>query len=95
MSDQQQPKQINFTILPDEDSTAFRASVARRKGLTFVLVRRSVPRNERAYRLIEQGLIRLDGLVTHRFPLRQATEAFETAAAREGLKVLVQPGLAT
>jgi L-iditol 2-dehydrogenase len=78
--------------IPDEDSTAFRASVARRKGLTFVLVRRSVPRNERAYRLIEAGRIRLDGLVTHRFPLDRATEAFEAAAARQGLKVLVHPG---
>ena len=79
--------------IPDEDSTAFRASVARRKGLTFILVRRSVPRNERAYRLIETGRIRLDGLVTHRFPLSRSTEAFEVAAAREGLKVMVQPGL--
>jgi L-iditol 2-dehydrogenase len=52
-----------------------------------------VPRNERAYRLIETGRIRLDGLVTHRFPLSRSTEAFEVAAAREGLKVMVQPGL--
>jgi L-iditol 2-dehydrogenase len=80
--------------IPDEDSTTFRASVARRKGLTFALVRRSVPRNERAYRLIEAGHIRLDDLVTHRFPLERATEAFEVAAAREGLKVMVRPGRA-
>jgi L-iditol 2-dehydrogenase len=79
--------------IPDEDATTFRASVARRKGLTFTLVRRSVPVNERAYRLIEAGLIRLDGLVTHRFPLERATEAFEVAAQREGLKVMVQPGM--
>ncbi len=77
--------------IPDEDATTFRASVARRKGLTFTLVRRSVPRNERAYRLIETGRIRLDGLVSHRFPLQQAVEAFEVAASREGLKVMVQP----
>jgi L-iditol 2-dehydrogenase len=81
--------------IPDEDATTFRASVARRKGLTFVLVRRSVPRNERAYRLIETGRIRLDGLVTHRFPLRQAVEAFEVAATRQGLKVMVQPSHAS
>lgn len=81
--------------IPDDDSTTFRASVARRKGLTLTLVRRSVPANERAYRLIEAGLIRLDGLVTHRFPLDRATEAFEAAAARVGLKVMVQPGLSS
>jgi L-iditol 2-dehydrogenase len=77
--------------IPDEDVTAFRASVARRKGLTLVLVRRSVPANERAYRLVEAGRIRLDGLVSHRLPLTDATQAFETAARRAGLKVIVQP----
>jgi L-iditol 2-dehydrogenase len=77
--------------IPDEDTTTFRASVARRKGLTFMLVRRSVPANERAYRLIESGHIRLDGLVTHRLPLARAVEAFEVAVAREGLKVIVEP----
>ncbi len=80
--------------IPDDDATTFQASVARRKGLTLMLVRRSVPANERAYRLIEAGRVRLDGLVSHRFPLSGATEAFETAAIREGLKVVVQPGLA-
>ena len=34
--------------IPDEDSTTFRASVARRKGLTLMLVRRSIPRHELA-----------------------------------------------
>lgn len=77
--------------IPDEDTTSFRASVARRKGLTLVLVRRSVPANERAYRLVEAGRIRLEGLVSHRLPLAQATEAFETAARRAGLKVIVLP----
>jgi L-iditol 2-dehydrogenase len=81
--------------IPDEDATTFRASVARRKGLTFTLVRRSVPVNERAYRLIEAGLIRLDGLVTHRFPLERAVDAFEVAATREGLKVMVLPGMSS
>lgn len=80
--------------IPDEDTTAFQASVARRKGLTLVLVRRSVPANERAYRLIEAGRIRLDGLVSHRFPLGRSAEAFEAAATRQGLKVIVEPGQA-
>ena len=59
--------------IPDEDSTTFRASTARRKGLTLMLVRRSVPAHERAFRLIEAGRIRLDGLVSHRFPLDRST----------------------
>lgn len=78
--------------IPDDDRTTFQASVARRKGLGLLLVRRSVPANERARRLIEAGRIRLDGLVTHRLPLGRAAEAFELAAARPGLKVVVEPG---
>jgi L-iditol 2-dehydrogenase len=77
--------------IPDDDTTTIQASVARRKGLTLALVRRSVPANERAYRLIEAGRIRLEGLVTGRLPLTSATEAFELAAARQGLKVVVEP----
>lgn len=78
--------------IPDDDTTTFRASVARRKGLTLMVVRRSVPAAERAYRLIAAGLIDLSGLVTHRYPLGRVIEAFEVAATREGLKVIVQPG---
>jgi L-iditol 2-dehydrogenase len=78
--------------IPDEDRTTFRASVARRKGLTLSLVRRAVPAHERALRLIEAGRIRLDGLVSHRLPLTRTEEAFELAASRAGLKVVVEPG---
>ena len=78
--------------IPDEDSTAFQASVARRKGLTLMLVRRSVPAQERASRLIEAGRIRLDELISHRLPLSGASEALELAASRVGLKVIIQPG---
>ncbi len=78
--------------IPDDDSTAFQASAARRKGLTLKLVRRSVPAHERAIRLIEAGHIRLDGLVSHRFSLEQSPEAFENAASRAGLKVVIEPG---
>jgi L-iditol 2-dehydrogenase len=77
--------------IPDDDTTTIQASVARRKGLTLALVRRSVPANERAYRLIEAGRIRLDGLVSDRLPLARASEAFQVAAARTGLKVVVEP----
>jgi L-iditol 2-dehydrogenase len=78
--------------IPDEDATTFQASVARRKGLSLLLVRRSVPAHERASRLIESGRIRLDGLVTDRLPLSRGAEALERAGRRTGLKVIVQPG---
>jgi L-iditol 2-dehydrogenase len=77
--------------IPDEDETRFVASVARRKGLTLRLVRRSVPRYEQALRVIASGRIRLDGLVSHRFTLAEAAAAFELAERRDGLKVAILP----
>jgi L-iditol 2-dehydrogenase len=77
--------------IPDEDETTFRASLARRKGLTLVAVRRMKEVYPRAIGLAERGLVDLPGLVTHRYPLAEAATAFRTAAAREGLKVVVAP----
>ena len=44
---------------------------------------------ERACQRIERTDIRALDLVTHRFPLERAQEAFDVAAAREGMKVLI------
>jgi L-iditol 2-dehydrogenase len=78
--------------IPSEDETRFTASLARRKGLTLKLVRRSVPRYEQALRLIEADRIRLDGLVTDTFGLADSAAAFEFAERRSGGKVVIQPG---
>jgi L-iditol 2-dehydrogenase len=78
--------------IPDEDTTCFPASLARRKGLTLVLVRRMNEAYPRAIRLVERGLIDVSSIVTHRYPLDRVDEAFAVAAAREGLKVVVEPG---
>jgi L-iditol 2-dehydrogenase len=48
----------------------------------------------RAIRLAEQGLIDVSSIVSHRFPLERIADAFAVAAAREGLKVVVEPGAA-
>jgi L-iditol 2-dehydrogenase len=77
--------------IPARDSTSFPASLARRKGLTIALVRRSRNALPRAIRLVEQGLVELDPLVTHRFPLTEVAAAFTTASARTGLKTVVLP----
>jgi len=78
--------------IPSDDRTSFSAALARRKGLTIVMVRRMNAVYPRAIRLVEQGLVDLDGFVTHRFPLTRIDEAFAVAAARTGLKVVVEPG---
>jgi L-iditol 2-dehydrogenase len=77
--------------IPDGDRTSFQASLARRKGLTLVLVRRMNEAYPRAIRLVEQGLIDISSIVTHRYPLERAAEAFTVAADREGLKVVIEP----
>ena len=77
--------------IPSDDRTTFSAALARRRGLTIVMVRRMGAVYPRAIRLVEQGLVDVGGLVTHRYPLTRVDEAFRTAAAREGLKVVVEP----
>jgi len=77
--------------IPDGDRTSFKASLARRKGLTLVLVRRMNEAYPRAIRLVEQGLVDVSSIVSHRYPLERAAEAFAVAADRKGLKVVIEP----
>lgn len=78
--------------IPGDDRTAFTASVARRKGLTLKISRRMKHTYPRAIRLVADGRVDVRSLVTHRFPLEKALEAFEVAGRREGVKVIVEPG---
>ncbi len=77
--------------IPAADSTTFPASVARRKGLTIAMARRMKETYPRAIRLVERGLVDVDSIVTNRFALSDASEAFATAAARTGHKTVVVP----
>src|SRR5215207_2530262 len=75
--------------IPSDDRTSFPASLARRKGLTIALVRRMKEDvYDRGIRLVETGRVDAASLVTGRFPLEKAADAFESAVARTGLKVL-------
>jgi len=75
--------------IPEDENTSFSASTARRKGLTIKLVRRMKHTYPRAIELAAKGLVDVRSIVTHRFPLEQSLEAFQTAERREGLKVVV------
>lgn len=77
--------------IPSLDNVQFRASTARRKGLTVKFVRRMKHTYLRAIDLTAKGLVDVRSLVTHHFPLEQSREAFETANKRDGLKVMIRP----
>ena len=76
--------------IPANDRTSFPASIARRKGLTFKLVRRMKFTYPRAIQLVESGQVDVRSPVTHRFPLEQSQPAFTVAQRREGLKVIIE-----
>lgn len=77
--------------IPTINQTCFKASTARRKGLTIMIVRRMKHTYPRAIKLVETGQVDLKKIVTHRYPLAKASEAFKTAQNREGLKVIIHP----
>lgn len=74
--------------IPSQDSSSFPAALARRKGLTFAMVRRMNDTYPRAIALATAG-VDLDLLVTERHPLVEAAKAFRSAAERRGDKVVV------
>ena len=77
--------------IPGSDTTTFRASLARRKGLTIAMVRRMNDVYPRAIDLAARGVVSLDSLVSARVPLDDAPKAFAEARQRTGLKVIVTP----
>ncbi len=82
--------------IPGDDELRLRHSTARRKGLTIRLSRRMKHTYPRALRLAGKGgrQVDLDALISHRFPLEQAADAFALNAAYEqGVhKVLIEVG---
>jgi len=68
----------------------FTASVARRKGLSILLVRRMKFTYPRSIKLTQSGQVDVRSLITHKYPLDNASQAFATAHRREGLKVVIQ-----
>jgi L-iditol 2-dehydrogenase len=83
--------QVILVGIPADDRTVFTASMARRKGLTFKLVRRMKFTYPQAIQLVASGKIDLKALVSYTFPLESAAEAFALAARREGLKIVITP----
>jgi len=74
--------------IPSGDSSSFPAAEARRKGLTFAMVRRMLDTYPRAIALACNGMA-LDALVSDRYELTDAAAAFTAASERRGDKVVV------
>lgn len=68
--------------IPPHDRFSLSHAVARRKGLTLKFARRMKHVYPRAILLAARGMVELDMLATHRFPLGKVGAAFELAAAR-------------
>jgi L-iditol 2-dehydrogenase len=77
--------------IPGDDDIRFRASAARRKGLTIAMVRRMNEAYPRAISLAARGTVDLASLVTRRAGLGEVAGAFGDAARRTGLKVIMEP----
>jgi L-iditol 2-dehydrogenase len=78
--------------IPSDDRLAMKHSTARRKGLSFIMCRRMKHTYPRAIRLVEQRLVDVDGLISHRFPLPRADAAMRlNADYQDGvIKVIVE-----
>jgi L-iditol 2-dehydrogenase len=83
--------------IADDDRLALKHSTARRKGLSILLARRMKHAYPRAIRLVQTGQVDLSPLVSHRFPLERAGEAFAlNAAYGQGVvKVVIELGAVT
>jgi L-iditol 2-dehydrogenase len=77
--------------IPTADEISFSAAPARRKGLSIMMVRRMKQVYPRAIEMVETGRVDLRSVVSHRFKLEEAAEAFELAKKREGLKIIINP----
>ena len=79
--------------IPHHDAFTLRHSVARRKGLSIIMVGRMKHAYPRAMALVRRHAVELRSLVTHRFPLEEAAAAFALNAdyGDRVLKVLVDP----
>jgi L-iditol 2-dehydrogenase len=78
--------------IPDHDRTTFHAAAARRKELTLVSCRRMRADDlRRAILAAQSGTVELSSLVSARYPLDEASQAFRDLVDRRGLKVVVQP----
>jgi L-iditol 2-dehydrogenase len=79
--------------IPPEDQIVLTHHLVRRKGLTIKVARRMKLTYPRAIALVQRRLVNVLPLVTHRFPLEQADDAFRLVEGYEDkvIKAVVYP----
>ena len=77
--------------IPGDNRLEMNHATARRKGLTIRMSRRMKHVYPRAIRLVESGAVNLHSMISHRFPLEQAPQAFalNDAYADQAVKVII------
>lgn len=81
--------QVLLVGIPPDDRTSLNASLVRRKGLSLQWVRRMKHTYPRAISLVQRGVVDVRKPVTQTFSLEQVRQAFDTAARREGMKIVI------
>jgi L-iditol 2-dehydrogenase len=66
--------------IPEFDLWSMSVDTTRRKELTIQFIRRQVDCVETALEMMENGLIKVDRMVTHRFPFDKTKDAFDLVA---------------
>ncbi len=79
-------------IVPDS-VIQWDTELARIKGITIEMIRRSRHGYERALNMVRRNKLNIKPFITHRFPLEEAQSAFETAAHYKDnvLKAVIKP----
>jgi L-iditol 2-dehydrogenase len=80
--------------IPGDNRFVMNHATARRKGLTIRMSRRMKHVYPRAIRLVESGLVNLNALISHRYPLAETPQAFalNDAYADQVVKVIIDIG---
>ena len=63
--------------IAEDDQIRLKHSTARRKGLTIMMARRMKHSYPRAIELVTSGMVELEGLISHHYPLAETPTAFK------------------
>ena len=66
--------------IPEFDQWSMSADITRRREISIQFIRRQVDCVDQSLEMMKSGLIKIDRMVTHRFPFDKTKEAFDFVA---------------